>query len=505
MPVLEMKDICKSFFGTYANRDVCLEVREGEIHALLGENGAGKTTLMNILYGMYQKDAGSITIDGQEIVFKSPKDAIARHIGMVHQHFTLVPTLTVQQNITLGLRDSGYPFSRERARCEHIDRLSDSYGLKTHSRTLVKKLSVGEMQRVEILKLLYRKAKILILDEPTAVLTPQESDHLFAMFKQLKAEGCSIIVITHHIQEVLDHCDRVTVLRDGCSISTVETKEIDAKQLSKMMIGRELVPVARERQNHYMDAPVLELVDFGFTRNGGKVGSVNLSLKQSEILGIAGVDGNGQKELLETLMGLRHHEKGKMLCCQQDISNASTAERRLAGIGYISDDRHRDSLVLDMGIAENLLLRPAQSTAATQGHMVNKQCMLEQATRVVKEFSIKSHGLQEPMRFLSGGNQQKLVLAREFIGSPKVIIAFQPTRGLDIGATEFVHNQLLAMRSAGCATLLVSTNLEEILLLSDRIAVIHKGSIMDTIENKTVDITRIGLLMAGVKTEGAAR
>ena len=504
MPELVMKDICKSFFGTYANRDVCLEVRAGEIHALLGENGAGKTTLMNILYGMYQRDSGSITIDGQEVVFKSPKDAITRRIGMVHQHFTLVPTLTVQQNITLGLRDAGYPFSRERARCERIDKLSDSYGLKTHSRALVKNLSVGEMQRVEILKLLYRKANILILDEPTAVLTPQETDHLFAMFKQLKAEGCSIIVITHHIQEVLDHCDRVTVLRDGCSISTVETKTIDAKHLSTMMIGRELVPVARKRHHHHMNTPVLELVEFGFKRNGGKVGNINLSLHPSEILGIAGVDGNGQKELLETIMGLRQHEEGKLICCQQDITDTSTAERRLAGIGYISDDRHRDSLVLDMGIAENLLLRPAQSIATTQGHLVDKRRIMEEASHIVQEFSIKSHGLQEPMRLLSGGNQQKLVLAREFLGSPKVVIAFQPTRGLDIGATEFVHNQLLAMRSAGCATLLVSTNLEEILLLSDRIAVIHEGSIMDTIENKAVDITQIGLLMAGVHPEGSA-
>lgn len=499
MPQLCMTDICKSFFGTFANHNVCLDVREGEIHALLGENGAGKTTLMNILYGMYRKEGGTITLDGEQFDFKSPKEAIARHIGMVHQHFTLVPTLTVQQNITLGLRDAGYPLARERARCEQIERLSESHGLKTDPKALVQDLSVGEMQRVEILKLLYRDARLLIFDEPTAVLTPQESEQLFILFKKLKAKGCSIIVITHHIQEVLDHCDRVTVLRDGCSITTEEIANVDAKRLSNLMIGRELVPVARRRTGHVKNEPVLELESYAFTRQGGKRGNVDLIIRQSEILGIAGVDGNGQKELLETLMGLRHHVDGTVRCRGIDISGMHTGQRRLAGISYISDDRHHDSLVLDMGIAENLMLHPQSEKGR---HLIDRKGMLRNARSATESYGIKAQGVHEPMRLLSGGNQQKLVLAREFAGDPILIIAFQPTRGLDIGATEFIHNQLLKMRETGCATLLVSTNLEEILLLSDRIAVMHEGTVMDIIENDAPDITRIGLLMAGVATEG---
>lgn len=501
MSVLRMRAICKSFFGTYANHQVDLEVAEGEIHALLGENGAGKTTLMNILYGMYKRDSGTIVLDGEEVEFKSPKEAIAHRIGMVHQHFTLVPTLTVQQNITLGLRDAGYPFSRERARCDHIESISELYGLKCDPRALVKNLSVGEMQRVEILKLLYRKARLLIFDEPTAVLTPQESEHLFSMFKQLSAQGCSIIVITHHIQEVLDHCDRVTVLRDGRSVATVEAAFTNARELSTLMIGRDVIPVARRRSRATLHEPLLTLEHYGFARKGERAGMVDLSLNQSEILGIAGVDGNGQKELLETIMGIRSHHSGRMILRGEELSAKSTAQRRLAGISYISDDRHHDSLVLDMGIAENMLLRPC---AGRRRHVIDRTRMLTDASTAVDAYGIKTQGLLEPMRLLSGGNQQKVVLAREFLGNPRVVIAFQPTRGLDIGATEFIHNRLLAMRDAGCATLLVSTNLEEILLLSDRIAVIHEGNIMDIMVNDSPDITRIGLLMAGIHTTGAA-
>lgn len=501
MPILRMENICKSFFGSYANENVCMEVLDGEIHALLGENGAGKTTLMNILYGMYHKDSGTITLDGQPIAFNNPKEAIAHRIGMVHQHFTLVPTLTVQQNITLGLKDSGYPFSHERARCAKIGKLSESYGLQTNGRSLVKNLSVGEMQRVEILKLLYRNARLLILDEPTAVLTPQESEHLFAMLTKLKLEGCSIIVITHHIQEVLDHCDRVTILRDGRSIATVETRAVNTKDLSRLMIGRELVPVARDRATRSTTAEVLELDDFTFKRNSGKSSTVNLKIAESEIVGIAGVDGNGQKEFLESLMGLKKIERGTLLFCKEDLSHADTTARRSAGIGYISDDRHGDSLVLDMGIDENLMLRPARSNEKTTWGLMDRNLITTEARRIVSSYAIKTHSVSEPMRLLSGGNQQKLVLAREFLGKPKLVIAFQPTRGLDIGATEFIHTQLLRMRDEGCAILLVSTNLEEILLLSDRIAVMHEGRFMDILANEHVDITRIGLLMAGIEAE----
>lgn len=495
MPELRMRNICKSFFGTYANRHVDLDVAEGEIHALLGENGAGKTTLMNILYGMYRKDEGTITLDDREVSFKSPKEAIGLRIGMVHQHFTLVPTLTVQQNITLGLRDAGYPFSRERVRCDHIESISELYGLQSDPRALVKDLSVGQMQRVEILKLLYRKARLLIFDEPTAVLTPQESDQLFRMFKQLKHEGCSIIVITHHIQEVLDHCDRVTVLRDGRSVATVETHASNARELSTLMIGRDVRPMERPSDGESKRGETLRLEQYQYKRTSGKTGVVDFTVRRSEILGIAGVDGNGQKELLESLMGLSAHVGGRMLLLGEDLSGTDTAHRRRAGISYISDDRHHDSLVLDMGIAENLMLRPSRKGGH---HLIDRKRMMKEAGEALVSYGIKAQGLNEPMRLLSGGNQQKVVLAREFVGDPLLVIAFQPTRGLDIGATEFIHNRLLGMREAGCAILLVSTNLEEIFSLSDRIAVMHEGSIMEIMDNRSPDPTRIGLLMAGI-------
>ncbi|MDX9939649.1 MAG: ABC transporter ATP-binding protein [Sphaerochaetaceae bacterium] len=502
MTRLRMRNISKSFFGSYANHEVCLDVDSAEIHALLGENGAGKTTLMNILYGIYRKDGGTITIDGEEVDFKSPKEAIARSVGMVHQHFTLVPTLTVQQNITLGLKDAGYPCSRERQRCAHIARLATSYGWKIDPSALVRELSVGEMQRVEILKLLYRNARVLIFDEPTAVLTMQESAQLFEMFKLLKAQGCSIIVITHHIQEVLEHCDRVTVLRDGKSIGTERIADVDAKRLSSLMIGRDLVPVARERDRKGSGETILELAGYGFARSGTKRGSVDLSLDRSEIVGIAGVDGNGQKELLETLMGLRDHVSGNAFFKGKDISMLSTAQRRTMGISYISDDRHHDSLVLDMGAAQNMMLRPGALCETVTHHLIDRRKMHRLAAEAVESYGIKTQGISEPMRFLSGGNQQKLVLARELAGRPDLIIAFQPTRGLDIGATEFIHHTLLRMRDAGSATLLVSTNLEEILLLSDRIAVMHEGMITGIIDNDSPDIMRIGLMMAGIDCQG---
>lgn len=502
MTRLRMRNISKSFFGSYANHEVCLDVDSAEIHALLGENGAGKTTLMNILYGIYRKDGGTITIDGEEVDFKSPKEAIARSVGMVHQHFTLVPTLTVQQNITLGLKDAGYPCSRERQRCAHIARLATSYGWKIDPSALVRELSVGEMQRVEILKLLYRNARVLIFDEPTAVLTMQESAQLFEMFKLLKAQGCSIIVITHHIQEVLEHCDRVTVLRDGKSIGTERIADVDAKRLSSLMIGRDLVPVARERDRKGSGETILELAGYGFARSGTKRGSVDLSLDRSEIVGIAGVDGNGQKELLETLMGLRDHVSGNAFFKGKDISMLSTAQRRTMGISYISDDRHHDSLVLDMGVAQNMMLRPGALCETVTHHLIDRRKMHRLAAEAVESYGIKTQGISEPMRFLSGGNQQKLVLARELAGRPDLIIAFQPTRGLDVGATEFIHHTLLRMRDTGSATLLVSTNLEEILLLSDRIAVMHEGMITGIIDNDSPDIMRIGLMMAGIDCQG---
>ena len=498
MAMLLMEHIDKLFFGQYANRDVTLKVEFGEVHALLGENGAGKTTLMNILYGIYRRDGGTITWKGEPVDFHSPKDAIMQEIGMVHQHFMLVPTLTVSQNITLGLREKGYPFTERKAINQKITTLSDRYGLPVDPNALIANLSIGEQQRVEILKLLYRGAQLLVLDEPTAVLTPQETQAFFAVLKKLRAEGCSVIIITHRIPEVLEIADMVTVLRDTRSIITTPIAGLNEEILSEYMIGRPLLPIKRPEKQSTASVG-LRMQDVGLKEKERQhLLDVTLDIPGGEIMGIAGVDGNGQKALAEAILGIRRHTAGQITLANEDIGALSVRERKNKGIAYISDDRHHDGLVMDMDLLDNMFLKFNTDQRFLRHGLLRYKAIRAKTLRDVDAFRIKAHSLETPIRYLSGGNQQKLILAREISDQPTLIVAFQPTRGLDIGAAEFVQEQLLAHRSAGASVLLISADLEEILALSDRIAVIHKGKIMGVLENtKDIDTTRIGLMMAG--------
>jgi len=498
MPLLCMRNIDKAFFGKPANLQVCLEVQDHEIHALLGENGAGKTTLMNMLYGMYQRDAGEILYDGHSVAFASPKEAIAHRIGMVHQHFTLVPTLTVSQNITLGLKSPGHPFPKRKDLDQQIREISQRYSLQVDPIALVSSLSVGEQQRVEIIKLLYRDARLLILDEPTAVLTPQETESLFQVLRRLREEGHSVIIITHRIPEVMSITDTVTILRDGRNVATVKTSETSEEELARYMIGRALEPIGRSKAPPSCAGTALQLSEVTLVEHGRrKLGPVSLCVDPGKILGVAGVDGNGQKELAEVILGIKHHSAGSIALGDATLDPLDVLERKNLGMGYISDDRHHDSLVLDMDLMDNLLLKTHTEKRFITYGLLDRKKIRQNAAEAVDAYQIKTPALECPIRYLSGGNQQKLIFAREMAGQPRCIIAFQPTRGLDIGASEFVHHELLRLRDAGCAILMLSADLEEVLDLSDHIAVIHKGEIMDVLVNQDIDLTNIGLLMAG--------
>ncbi len=500
MPLLEMRNITKTFFGKSANQDVNLTVGQNEIHALLGENGAGKTTLMNILYGIYHPDSGEILLDDEVVAISSPKVAIAHRIGMVHQHFTLVPTLTVSENITLGLKSPGYPFVHRRSLDEKIRSLSQRYGLEVNPTALVSSLSVGQQQRVEIIKLLYREAKLLILDEPTAVLTPQEVQSFFAVLRRLRSEGHSVIIITHHIEEVLAITDCVTILRNGSNAGEVVTSRTSKEELSMLMIGRKLQREQRQSVVCPQDRTGLVVTDVAL--KDGRLGPISLFIAPGKIFGIAGVDGNGQKELAELILGIRKSQGGSITLDDVTLDGLSVHKRKDLGIGYISDDRLSDSLVIDMDLKENMLLKLQGERRLKQYGLLDRKALQACTEQAVQEYQIKTSSLSCPVRLLSGGNQQKLILAREMEGNPRLVVACQPTRGLDIGASESVHKILLALRSGGCSVLLISADLEEILELSDDIAVMHGGLLMDVIPNRDVDITYVGLLMAGSRPGG---
>ena len=500
--MLLMKNINKSFFGKPANKNVCLELKAGEIHGLLGENGAGKTTLMNILYGMYKKDDGQVIWKGRPVEFSSPKDAIANHIGMVHQHFMLVPTLTVSQNVTLGLRPKGYPFPNRTALNASVKEISSRYGLELDPEAMVSELSVGEQQRVEIIKLLYRDAELLILDEPTATLTPQETKSFFDVLRRLRESGRSIIIITHRIPEIMEITDRVTVLRGGENAVSADTKDVTEEELAEFMIGRPLKHVRRT-----VSAPVseggLSLEQVSLVEKGReRLRDISMTIGNGEILGVAGVEGNGQKELAEVILGIRRHTSGKILMEGNDIGGLDTLRRRSLGIAYISDDRHNDDLIMDMDLTENMLLRYHCEKSFRNGWgLLNNAALCSAAQKAVEEYDIKAPGLKAPIRYLSGGNQQKFILSREIASALKCVVAINPIRGLDIGAAEFIHERLLELRSQGCSILLVSSDLEEILALSDRIAVLYKGHFMDILKNSNTDMVKLGLLMAGRTVE----
>lgn len=500
---IEMCNITKIFPGVLANDRVCFDVQQGEVHALLGENGAGKSTLMRQLYGLYRPDAGEILINGQPVVFHSPADAIAAGIGMIHQHFMLVPTLTVAENVILGLKSSREPLMDLERVSKRILDLSLLYGLKVDPSAYVWQLSVGEQQRVEIIKALYRGASLIILDEPTAVLTPQEVNDLFQTLRQMASDGHALVFISHKLNEVLAISQRVTVLRDGRVIGTRPTSEVTKNELVKMMVGREVKPL---QPQPLKSGPVL--LDIQGLRAMGDRGTealrgVDLQLHSGEIVGLAGVSGNGQRELAESLIGVRKSSAGKILLDGADVTPYDVKKRVDLGMAYIPEERMRDGAIREFSVEENIFLHDHAAPQFTRGIFLDFARMKTFATSLVQDFSVKTPSLDTPIKNLSGGNIQKLIMARELSRRPKVLIAAQPTRGVDIGATEYIHQRLLQQRAAGTAILLISEDLDEVVELSDRIAVLYEGRIIGIVERDQASVEQIGLMMAGISMSEA--
>lgn len=495
---LSMRNITKRFPGVVANDQINLEVNAGEVLALLGENGAGKSTLMKILYGLYRPDQGEILINGKPVKIQSPRDAMQLGIGMVHQHFMLVPTLTVAENIVLGMPSSRGPLLDLDKASKHILELSQKYGLRVDPSAYIWQLSVGEQQRVEILKVLYRGAELLILDEPTAVLTPQEVDELFIVLREMVRLGHSIIFISHKLKEVMNISDRVTVLRAGRVVRTLPTSETNEHELAMLMVGREIKETSPGDQTP--GEVVLDIGDLVVLNDKGLPALRGLSLKvhAGEILGLAGVSGNGQKELAEAIACLRPIESGYIRLCGQEITNKSPAEAIWAGLGYIPEDRLHVGTIPIFSVAENLILKDHPRPPLSRRGFLDMHTITRFASQMVQEYDIKTPMIETTVRSLSGGNIQKLVLAREIQRKPALLLAVQPTRGLDVGATEYIHHRLIEQRQQGRAILLISEDLDEILALSDRIAVIYEGQIMGILPSREAHRQRVGLLMAGM-------
>jgi general nucleoside transport system ATP-binding protein len=505
-PVLELRGITKQFPGVLANDHIDLDLLKGEVHALLGENGAGKSTLMNILYGLSRPDSGEIVVGGRPVTFSSAKDAIGKGIGMVHQHFMLIPVMTVAENIVLGTEptEAGIILDYAAAR-ERVREIAKTFGFQVDPDARVENITVGQQQRVEILKALYRRADILILDEPTAVLTPQEATELFAILRLLKAEGMSIIFISHKLNEVLDIADRISVLRRGKRIDTVPREGATEENLARMMVGREVL-LRVEKLPHTVGEPLLEIEDLHVLDDRGieKVRGVSVQVKAGEILGIAGVDGNGQTELVEAITGLRPPQSGTISVADKHITRHAHARTMLdAGVGHIPEDRQRRGLVLEFTLAENIALHDYCYPPDSERGWLFPRRLIERARRLIKDFDIRGGGATTRAGALSGGNQQKLVVAREVDRDPKVLVAAQPTRGLDVGAIEYVHRRLVTERDEGRAILLVSLELEEILSLSDRILVMFEGKVVGEYP-PTATEEELGIAMIGGGKERAA-
>ncbi|WP_416224268.1 ABC transporter ATP-binding protein [Thermogemmatispora sp.] len=503
-----MREICKAWPGVVANDHVNLRVRRGEIHALVGENGAGKTTLMNILYGLVRPDSGEIYVNGERVHISGPRDAIRLHIGMVHQHFMLIPPLTVAENIVLGQEPGGSLaiYDRRQAR-ELVLQLSARYGLPIDPDARIEKLSVGLQQRVEILKALYRAADILILDEPTGVLTPQETYELFDVLRTLARQGKTIIFITHKLREVLELTDRVTVLRRGRNVGELVTRETNQAEIARLMVGREVL--LRVEKGPARPGPVVLRVENLHARSDRGLEAlqgVSFEVRAGEILGIAGVEGNGQSELVEVLSGMRRatagrititHVSGEQRGKTYDITQMNAREERLVGVAHIPEDRRGSGLVLSDTIENNTILgRERWPRFARARFILRLREIAQWARRLVREFDVRTPSTRLPVRALSGGNQQKVIIAREFASDPQLLIAAQPTRGVDIGAIEFIHRRLIEQRDAGKAVLLVSAELDEIRSLSDRIAVMYEGRIVDIVTPEASE-EELGLLMTG--------
>ena len=501
--VLELRGITKVFPGTVANDHIDLDLRRSEVHALLGENGAGKTTLMNILYGLSKPDEGEIVLNGQRVTFSSPKDAIERGIGMVHQHFMLIPVMTVAENIVLGIEPSDKGFLDYDAARARVRELARTFGFQIDPDARIEDISVGQQQRVEILKALYRNAGILILDEPTAVLTPQEATEFFGILQTLKREGISIIFISHKLNEVLEIADRVTVLRRGKKIETLPRAGATQESLARAMVGREVVlrvdKAPAEPGDVLLEVEDLHVLD---DREIEKVRGVSLTVRAGEIVGLAGVDGNGQSELIDAITGLRKIERGTVRVAGKELRHASARDVLDAGIGQIPEDRQRRGLVLEFSIAENVALHDFRKKPNARAGWLFPKRLIEKARKLIREFDVRGGGPETHAGALSGGNQQKVILAREIDRDPKVLIAAQPTRGLDVGAIEFVHRRLIEERDDGRAILLVSLELEETLSLADRILVMFEGAIVGEYP-PTVTEDELGFAMTGGRKEAA--
>ena len=500
VPVVRLSGITKRFPGVVANRDVSFSVRRGEVHALVGENGAGKSTLMKTLYGMQRPDEGEIAVDGRPVRFKNPGEAIDAGIGMVHQHFMLADNLTVLENVVLGSEPTRFGRLDVKAARTKIRELSDRYGLGVQPDAVVETLGVGERQRVEILKVLYRGARVLILDEPTAVLVPHEVDELFASLRELTGEGVSVVFISHKLDEVLKVADTVTVLRGGTTVATVDPRTTTARELAQLMVGSAL-PTPETRESTVTDVVELAVEHLTVRSPEGRpvVDDVSLTVHRGEVLGIAGVEGNGQAELVEALLGLRAAE-GLVRLGDDDISAWSTRRRRERGIGYVPEDRHRQGLLLSATLWENRILGHQGQRPWRRGPWIDRGAARRDTARIVQEYGVRTPGIEVPAFALSGGNQQKLVIGREMSGQPTLLVASHPTRGVDVGAQAAVWDALREARAAGLAVLLVSADLEELIGLSDRLVVMLRGGLVAEIDPAQTTPEALGSAMTGARS-----
>ncbi|WP_351229551.1 ABC transporter ATP-binding protein [Streptomyces sp. NPDC002133] len=499
---VELRGITKRFPGVVANHDIDITIRKGTVHALVGENGAGKSTLMKILYGMQKPDEGTITIDGSQVSFQSPADAIATGIGMVHQHFMLADNLTVLENIVLGGEKLYGIGARARKKIREI---SDAYGLNIRPDVLVEDLGVADRQRVEILKVLYRGARTLILDEPTAVLVPQEVDALFDNLRELKAEGLTVIFISHKLGEVLSVADDITVIRRGTTVGTADPRTTTTKQLAELMVGSEL-PSPETRESTVTDVPMLEVRELHLSETDSDgivravLDGVTFTIHKGEVMGIAGVEGNGQTELIEGVMGMRDPDKGVITLDGTDISHAPTRKRRENGIGYIPEDRHRHGLLLESPLWENRILGHVTESPNSKHGLLDLRAARKDTERIVREYDVRTPGIEVTAASLSGGNQQKLIVGREMSHKPKLLIAAHPTRGVDVGAQAQIWDQIRAARREGLAVLLISADLDELIGLSDTLRVMYRGRLVADADPATITPEELGSAMTGAAT-----
>ncbi len=495
---LELSGVTKRFPGVVANDDVSLKVGDGEIVALLGENGAGKTTLMNVLYGLYTADEGTITIDDREVVFASSADAIAAGIGMVHQHFMLVPVFTVAENVVLGQEPTGFGgvIDRDAAR-RTVKEISERYNLRVDPDAMVENISVGVQQRVEIIKVLNREARFVVFDEPTAVLTPQEVEEFFGIISGLKADGKGIVFITHKLGEAIEVADRIVVMRGGKVVAEVEPKDVTEQDLADLMVGRPVDLDVDKAPSNPADT-VLRVSDLIVLddRNVKTVDSVSFEVRAGEIVGIAGVQGNGQTELIEGIMGLRPVYSGSVNVGGEDVTGVSPRTLHQLGVSHIPEDRQGSGLVLDFSVAENMILDSYYDRPYSKAVRMDWPATFERAASLVEQYDVRTPGIQVPVSTLSGGNQQKVIVAREFDRDVRLVVASQPTRGIDVGSIEYIHDQIVSKRDAGAAVLVVSSELDEVLALSDRILVLFHGRIAGEF-SPDADVTDIGLAMLG--------